>query len=157
MHSQAMLGNEQEIKSVLCFRYILKKTNNQIDTIITSPESLPRMTPDQYLHYETEQPIRHELVDGYLYAMTGANDRHEEIALNLASALQVHLRGTGCRAYKGDLKIRVADDFYYPDIFVRCNEQRHDPYFKTDPLLIIEVLSPSTQRYDRGDERLAYF
>ncbi len=122
-----------------------------------SPESLPRLTPEQYLLYENEQPIRHELVDGYLYAMTGASDRHEEIALNLAAALQVHLRGTGCRAYKGDLKIRVADDFYYPDIFVRCNEQRDDPYFKTDPLLIVEVLSPSTQRYDRGDKRLAYF
>lgn len=122
-----------------------------------SPDTLPRMQPNEYLAYEQEQAIRHELVDGYLYAMTGASDRHEEIGLNLASALQVHLRNSPCRVYKGDLKIRVADGFYYPDVFVRCGEQRGDPYFKTDPVLIAEVLSPGTQRYDRGDKRLAYF
>jgi Uma2 family endonuclease len=124
--------------------------------MISSPEALPRMTPAEYLAYEAGQPIRHELVDGYLYGMTGASDRHEEIALNLAAALQMHLRSTPCRVYKGDLKIRVADDFYYPDIFVRCSEQRGDPYFKTDPVMVAEVLSPSTLRYDRGDKRLAY-
>jgi len=89
--------------------------------------------------------------------MTTASDRHEEIALNLAAALRTHLRGTRCRVYKGDLKIRVADDFYYPDVFVRCGEERGDPYFKTDPVLIAEVLSPGTLRHDRGDKRLAYF
>jgi Uma2 family endonuclease len=82
--------------------------------MIISLDALPRMTPDDYLVYEHQQSVRHELVDGYLYAMTGASDRHEEIALNLAAALQAHLRGTGCRAYKGDLKIRSADDFFIP-------------------------------------------
>ena len=125
--------------------------------MIASPESLPRLGPEAYLEYEREQSLRHELVDGYLYAMTGSSDRHEEIALNLAAALRVHLKGTPCRAYKGDLKLRVADDFYYPDVFVRCGENRGDAYFKTDPVVIAEVLSPSTQRYDRGDKRLAYF
>ncbi len=115
------------------------------------------MSPEAYLAYEQDQPVRHELVDGYLYAMTGATDRHEEIALNLATALRTHLRGGPCRVYKGDLKIRVADDFYYPDVFVRCGEERGDPYFKTDPVVIAEVLSPGTQRYDRGDKRLAFF
>lgn len=115
------------------------------------------MSPEAYLAYEQDQPVRHELVDGYLYAMTGATDRHEEIALNLATALRAHLRGGPCRVYKGDLKIRVADDFYYPDVFVRCGEERGDPYFKTDPVVIAEVLSPGTQRYDRGDKRLAFF
>ncbi|MGH8548369.1 MAG: Uma2 family endonuclease [Methylococcales bacterium] len=124
--------------------------------MISSPEALPRMLPAEYLEYEQNQSIRHELVDGYLYAMTGASDRHEEIALNLAAALRMHLREIPCRVYKGDLKIRVADDFYYADVFVRCCEKRGDPYFKTDPVLVAEVLSPSTQRYDRGDKRLAY-
>ena len=78
--------------------------------MLVSPESLPRLTPDDYLGYEQQQ-LRHELVDGYLYAMTGASDRHEEIALNLAAALRTHLRGGPCRVYKGNLKIRVADDF----------------------------------------------
>ena len=122
-----------------------------------SPESLPRMSPNDYLNYESSQDIRHELVDGYLYAMTGASDRHEEITLNLVASLHAHLRGNACRAYKGDLKIRHQDNFYYPDVFVRCSEERGDPYFKTDPVLVAEVLSPSTQRYDQGDKRMAYW
>ena len=54
------------------------------------------------------------------------------------------------------MKLRINDDFYYPDVFVRCSEDRGDPYFKTDPVMIAEVLSPSTQRYDRGDKRQVY-
>ncbi len=124
--------------------------------MVISPESLPRMNPQQFLDYEHSQEIRHELVDGYLYGMVGASDRHEEIALNLAAALQRHLRSGPCRVYKGDMKLRVSDDFYYPDVFVRRSKDRGDPYFKTDPVVIAEVLSPSTQRYDRGDKRQVY-
>lgn len=119
-------------------------------------ESLPRMSVADYLAFERESEVRHELVDGYLYAMTGASDRHEEIAANLLAALHGHLRGSGCRVYGSNLKIRAGNDFLYPDLFVRCATERGDPYFKTDPTLVIEVLSPSTQRYDRGDKRLAY-
>lgn len=119
-------------------------------------ESLPRMSVSDYLNFERESETRHELVDGYLYAMTGASDRHEEIAANLLAALHPHLQGSGCRVYGSNLKIRVGDDFLYPDLFVRCATERGDRYFKTDPKLVIEVLSPNTQRYDRGDKRLAY-
>jgi Uma2 family endonuclease len=119
-------------------------------------ESLPRMSVSQYLSFERESEIRHELVDGYLYAMTGASDRHEEIAANLLAACHQHLQGSGCRVYGSNLKIRIGDDFLYPDLFVRCATERGDSYFKTDPKLVIEVLSPNTQRYDRGDKRLAY-
>ena len=119
-------------------------------------ESLPRMSVEEYLSYELQSEIRHELVDGYLYGMTGASDRHEEITGNLFAALHAHLRSTPCRVYSSNLKIRVDNNFYYPDIFVRCESSRGDPYFKTDSVLIVEVLSPTTQRYDRGDIRLAY-
>ncbi len=123
---------------------------------IIPPEALPRLTPDEYLALERESETRHELVDGYLYAMIGASDRHDEIAGNLFAALHVHLRGGGCRVHGSSLKVRVGDDFYYPDVFVRCAGERGDAYFKTDPVLIAEVLSPSTQRHDRGDKCLAY-
>ena len=119
-------------------------------------QTLPRLSVADYLAYERESDRRHELVDGYLYAMTGASDRHEEIAANLLAALHRHLRPGGCRVYGANLKIRVGDDFFYPDIFVRCAQERGDPYFKIDPLVVIEVLSPNTQRHDRGDKRLAY-
>lgn len=114
------------------------------------------MSPDAYLEYERESDCRHELVGGYLYAMTGASDRHEEIVANLLAAVHGHLGQGGCRVYGANLKIRVGDDFFYPDLFVRCAKERGDPFFKTDPVLVIEVLSPNTQRYDRGDKRLAY-
>jgi Uma2 family endonuclease len=123
---------------------------------IIPPETLPRLTPDEYLGRERDSETRHELVDGYLYAMTGASDRHDEIAGNLYAALHAHLRGGGRRVHGSNLKLRVCDDFYYPGVFVRCATERGDPYFKTDPVLIAEVLSPGTQRCDRGDKRLAY-
>ena len=71
-------------------------------------------------------------------------------------AVHAHLRGTPCRVYSSNLEIRVGNDFYYPDIFVRWETQRGNPYYKTDPVFIVKVLSPNTQRYDRGDKRLAY-
>jgi Uma2 family endonuclease len=123
---------------------------------MSAPQTLARLSVEDYLAYERESDCRHELVDGYLCAMTGASDRHEEIAANLLAAIHRHLRSSGCRVYGANLKIRVGDDFLYPDVFVRCGQERGDPYFKTDPVLVIEVLSPNTQRYDRGDKRLAY-
>jgi len=119
-------------------------------------QTLPRLSAEAYLAHEHESDCRHELVDGYLYAMTGASDRHEEIVANLMAALHTHVRPSACRVYGANLKVRVGDDFLYPDLFVRCARERGDPYFKTDPVLVIEVLSPNTQRYDRGDKRLAY-
>ncbi len=73
---------------------------------------LPRMTVEEYLKFENAQDVRHEFVDGYVYAMTGAREMHERISLNLASSLNVHLRGTPCRAWKGDLKLAVGKDYY---------------------------------------------
>jgi len=105
---------------------------------LVSPDVLPRMTVDQYLEYEHSQEIRHELVDGYLYAMAGASESHEQIATNLLIAIGSHLRGSPCRAYKGDLKIAVGDDFYYPDVFVTCGPERPDGFSRSDPVLIIE-------------------
>jgi Uma2 family endonuclease len=119
-------------------------------------QTLPRLSVEKYLAYERESDCRHALVGGFLDAMTCVSDRHEEIAANLLAALHRHLRPSGCRVYGANLKIRVGDDFLYPDLFVRCGQERGDPYFKTDPLLVIEVLSPNTQRNDRGDKRLAY-
>ena len=123
-----------------------------------SPESLPRLTATEYLDWENQQEIRHELVDGYLYAMTGACLRHDEISMNLAAALHSHLAGSSCRVYKSDIKVQIANNYYYPDIVVRCNDGQStmSDFSLDDPRVIIEVLSPSSQRFDRGDKQLAY-
>lgn len=131
---------------------------NDSNWMYATPESLPRLTAAEYLDWENQQEIRHELVDGYLYAMTGASLRHDEISMNLAAALYNHLAGSSCRVYKSDIKVQVANNYYYPDIIVRCDDGQStaNEFSLADPMVIIEVLSPSTQRFDRGDKRLAY-
>jgi len=114
------------------------------------------MSVADYLAFEHDQSLRHEFVDGYVYAMTGASEMHERISANLLAALVVHLRGKPCRAYKGDLKIAVGEDHYYPDVFVTSGADNPSGYVRTDPTVIIEVQSRSTSRTDRGEKRLAY-
>ena len=114
-----------------------------------------RFDASSYLAWEAGQAERHEFVDGEIYAMTGARDSHNRVALNLAAALKSALRGTPCRTFMTDMKLRVdaVDAYFYPDIFVTCDERdrRADAdLMKRHPRLIVEVLSDSTGAYDRG-------
>ncbi len=113
------------------------------------------LTIPEYLELEEKSPIKHEYIHGQVYAMVGTTDVHNTIALNLALLIRNHLRGSDCRAYFADLKVRVEkrNCFYYPDIFVTCDPlDRETPTYKSFPKLIIEVLSPSTEAFDRGDK-----
>ena len=117
------------------------------------------LTPDEYLHLEAESPIKHEYINGYAYAMAGATDAHVTIALNLATMLRNHLRGTGCRVYIADMKARVEarNCFYYPDVMVTCDPRDVETAtYKRFPKLIVEVLSASTEAFDRGDKFVSY-
>jgi len=112
-------------------------------------------TPDEYLAWEREQPIRHEYIDGAVYAMTGGTLPHNAIAVNLISILRGRLRGTQCRVYTADAKVRVSAQgpYFYPDVVVTCDERdRRATELLQYPKLIIEVLSPSTAGFDRGDK-----
>jgi Uma2 family endonuclease len=97
-------------------------------------------------------------VDGEVYAMAGASDRHNRIALNIASRLNDHLTHGSCEAFISDMKIKTeANVYYYPDVVVTCDPPSgRDPYFRTEPRLVIEVISPSTARIDRGEKLTAY-
>lgn len=81
------------------------------------------LTIPEYLELEEKSPIKHEYINGQVYAMAGTTDVHNTIALNLALLIRNHLRGSDCRAYFADLKVRVEkrNCFYYPDIFVTCD------------------------------------
>ena len=117
------------------------------------------MTPEQYLKTEEKSPIKHEYIDGEIFAMAGASDAHVTIALNLASVLRNHLRGSGCRVYISDMKARIEsiNRFYYPDVIVTCDDKdRSSPTYKQFPCLIVEVLSDSTEAFDRGDKFADY-
>lgn len=108
-----------------------------------------------YLEAERHSPLKHEYVDGYVYAMTGTSKVHNLIVGNLAGILRNHLQGGPCQVYTSDIKVQAGTRFYYPDMVVACPPS-DDPYVETNPLLIIEVLSDSTERIDREEKRLAY-
>jgi Uma2 family endonuclease len=117
--------------------------------------ALPRdvWSADDYLAFERASQEKHEFVDGQVYLMTGASRRHNVIVFNLAATLRPLMRGKPYEAYASDMRLRVGRDFFYPDLSMVCDEpQFADDTFDTllNPALIIEVLSPSTEQYDRG-------
>lgn len=116
------------------------------------------MTPEEYLAFEETSPIKHEYVNGQVFAMSGGTDAHNTIALNAAIALRTHLRGTGCQTYIADVKVQPPiRNYYYPDVFVTCDPaDRETSKYKRFPKLIIEVLSASTEAFDRGDKFIDY-
>lgn len=117
------------------------------------------VSPEDYLEGEKISPIKHEYRQGEIYAMAGASDAHNIIAGNLLALLRNHVRGTGCRVYMAEMKVRIeqANIFYYPDVMVTCDERDRNPDdFKRYPCLIIEVLSPTTQAFDRSDKFADY-
>ena len=115
-----------------------------------------------YLEGEKTSPIRHEYLGGEIFAMSGGSEEHNRIALNIASLLRFHLRGSGCKTFIADMKVKISiaqntlDIFYYPDVMVTCDPQDTEKYYKTSPCLIVEVLSPSTKDLDRREKRLNY-
>ena len=119
-----------------------------------------RYSIDEYLTLERESDVRHEYLDGEIFAMLGASRTHNTLVSNLIAAIHPHLRGTPCRIASSDMKalIATAKHAYYPDLLVSCNDpaEEIDDYTETQPRLIIEVLSPSTAAIDRREKRLAY-
>ncbi|MCT7994924.1 Uma2 family endonuclease [Laspinema olomoucense] len=115
-----------------------------------------------YFKHEETSPIRHEYLGGQLFAMAGSSEEHNRIACNLCTYLITHLRGSGCKTFISDMKVKIqvaqgtGDIFYYPDVMVTCDEQDRDKFYKTHPCLLVEVLSPSTETIDRREKRLNY-
>lgn len=117
------------------------------------------MSAQEFLAWEAQEPLRHEFVRGEVFAMAGAEERHVTVSGNIYSALRAHLRGTPCRTFITDMKLRVAraDAFFYPDVMVTCSAaDAADPLVKSEPALLVEVLSPGTAAYDRGEKFAAY-
>ncbi|MBE9040315.1 Uma2 family endonuclease [Oscillatoriales cyanobacterium LEGE 11467] len=115
-------------------------------------------SPQEYLFLERESPVRHEYRDGSVYAMAGNSDNHSRLSINLLTAMNLHLRDGNCQFFSGDVKVSYADAFfYYPDAFVTCDDRdKVDRYVKRYPKLIAEVLSPSTETFDKGEKFADY-
>lgn len=111
------------------------------------------LSPQEYLDWEEEQPIKYEYINGEVFAMTGGTLSHNVIALNLASTLKTHFRGKPCQPYMADAKVGISSQgpFYYPDVMVTCDPRdRKEQKVVYHPCFLAEVLSPSTERKDRG-------
>ncbi len=118
-----------------------------------------KISPEEYLEGEALAEEKHEYVHGEVYAMAGAEDAHVLVAGNIHYALKTHLRGSGCRLYASDMRVRIneAEAYFYPDVIVTCDaDDRQRKIMKQSPVLVVEVLSEGTEAYDRGDKFALY-
>ena len=115
-----------------------------------------KLTEQEYLEGELINEVKHELIDGYAYAMAGASKNHQRVSAKLMQIFANYLDGTPCEPFASDIKVKVVEDFYYPDVMVVCDDKNDKDYYTDSPLLIIEVLSKSTRRNDQVLKRRAY-
>ena len=118
---------------------------------MAQPERFHQMTAEKYLEFERSSPERHEFRDGEVWAMAGAKNRHTRVGRNLLLLLS-GVAQAGCEALANDVKVRVDGSrmYYYPDLAFTCEQINDDLEYITAPCLIVEVLSPSTEKFERG-------
>jgi Uma2 family endonuclease len=127
--------------------------------MIANPQAISPMAAEEYLVWEASQELRYEYIDGQVIAMTGGSIPHNDIALNFYTLLRPHLRAKGCRVNVTDVKVqaRTNSRYFYPDLVITCDaEDLTARDFVKRPKIIIEVLSPSTESYDRT-QKLKYY
>lgn len=122
---------------------------------VPSPQ---KMTVEAYLDWEPRQELRYEFVNGEVFAMTGGSLPHNDIAINLLTALRPHIRKQGCRINMADAKVNITPSVYrYPDLTISCDERDKAALDAIRyPKLIVEVLSPGTETLDRSDKFREY-
>lgn len=113
------------------------------------------MSEEDYLASELKREIKHEYIDGYIYAMAGVSKNHQRITMNISTKLGNFLVGKPCEPFASDVKVKVGSRFFYPDVMVVCKDNDHDYYTET-PVIIVEVLSKSTRRTDETIKKMAY-
>jgi len=114
------------------------------------------MTEVEYLAGEPFSDVKHEFVDGQVYAMSGASANHNRLAGNVFGELRAHLKGKPCQPYTSDMKVKTGSRYFYPDVLVDCGQISGDSTWTETPTVLVEVLSPSTRRNDKNLKRLAY-
>ena len=115
------------------------------------------LTPEEYLAWERKSDTKHEYVGGEIIAMSGASRAHSLIVTNISGELYIQLKEGTYEVHTNDIRVRTSPEisYFYPDILVVCGEPRfEDNVFDTllNPIVLVEVLSPSTQAYDRGEK-----
>jgi len=113
------------------------------------------MSEETYLSSELEREIKHEYIDGYIYAMAGTSKNHQRIVINISTKLSNFLIDKPCEPFASDIKVKVGSKFFYPDLMVVCKDNNQDYYTET-PVIIVEVLSKSTRKIDETIKKTAY-
>ncbi len=127
--------------------------------MIAAKDNFPLATPEEYFSWEEKQLEKHEYIDGQVYAMTGGSKNHSLLSVSLITLFANHLEGSGCETGNSDLRVNIVgtDNYIYPDVSVTCDEQdKAATQYITYPCLLVEVLSGSTEAYDRGGKFRMY-
>jgi Uma2 family endonuclease len=124
---------------------------------MVEPAAIHQYTFRDYLRLEADANVKHEFLAGEIYAMAGGTPEHAAIAMNVGTVLNVQLRGRPCRVFSSDLRVRVLETGLttYPDVSVVCGPLERDPEdanTATNPTVLVEVTSPSSESYDRGSK-----
>ena len=119
-----------------------------------------KWTVDEYLAYEADAEIKHEYIDGDIFAMSGGTRKHSRIITNVTTEIGLQLRDTACNIDSSDLRVKINDLRYvYPDLSVVCGDEiftNENETTLTNPTLIVEVMSPSSEKYDTGMKSTMY-
>jgi len=138
-----------------------KSKSGELHSLSAVPDLDRLVTPAEYLTFERASDTKHEYIDGQVYAMSGASRAHSLIAGSVSHALYPQLRAAGCNIFSGDMRVQVAAAgwYTYPDLVIACQDQHFgDAEVDTllNPIVLIEILSPSTEKYDRGEKFARY-
>src|SRR5690349_5887433 len=115
--------------------------------------ALPTMTVEEYFRFEESSPVKHEYVEGEVYAMSGVTVRHNRIAGNIFARLFGAARRGRCDVFMSDMRVQVARDrYYYPDVAIVCTPVAEEDLVAREPCVVFEVTSPSTARIDRNEK-----
>ncbi len=127
--------------------------------MIAAKENSPKLTPAEYFAWEEKQLEKHEYIDGEVYAMSGGSKNHSLVSVRLLTLFSNHLEGKNCETGNSDLRVNIVgtSNYTYPDASVTCDERdKTTTQYITYPCLIVEVLSDSTEAYDRGGKFRMY-
>lgn len=114
------------------------------------------LSASEYLSNEFGSDIKHEYINGTNYAMAGASRNHNILSNNIVRVLGNHLAETPCVTFSSDMKVKVVNDFFYPDVMVACHDEQGNEYYTEAPVIIVEVLSNHTRRRDKTTKLQAY-
>lgn len=120
------------------------------------PKHTDLVSEEDYLQGELISDVKHELIDGCIYAMAGASANHERIAGNVYRKFGNHLEGSPCEPFGSDMKVKAGLNFFYPDVSVDCQFDESEPYYVESPIIIVEVLSKATRKTDETVKLLSY-